>query len=218
MTNSQSKEHPLFPCPCCGYVVLESRGVGQECRLCTWVDSEEQLKDPFLQSAPNGLSLWTAQRNVLHYGASQAARREQRSQVQDDDIRHPEWRPVIDKLDNFGSAAQRALLSVADYSELYYWAQSFWNSSAVTINEQSVTDLERAHSFSIFNRNQLERSQACGCFYCCAIFKSETIKEWADRGLTAICPQCSIDAVLGSVSGHPITEDFLLQMRKRWFQ
>jgi hypothetical protein len=36
--------------------------------------------------------------------------------------------------------------------------------------------------------------------------------------LTADCPRCGIDAVIGSASGFPITSEFLSSMNGRWFQ
>lgn len=53
------------------------------------------------------------------------------------------------------------------------------------------------------------------------IFPSE-ISEWIyelDEGeeVTAICPHCGIDAVIGESSGFPITPDFLRTMNRRWF-
>jgi len=35
--------------------------------------------------------------------------------------------------------------------------------------------------------------------------------------MTALCPRCGIDSVIGSASGYPITADFLLMMRKYYF-
>jgi hypothetical protein len=36
-------------------------------------------------------------------------------------------------------------------------------------------------------------------------------------GQTALCPRCGIDAVIGSASGYPITQDFLQRMRADCF-
>lgn len=76
-----------------------------------------------------------------------------------------------------------------------------------------------SHKFSQHNRDDISRSSKCGCFCCCKIFTREDIKEWIDKGNTAICPFCGVDAVLGNASGAgiPITEDSLIDMYKRWF-
>lgn len=40
-----------------------------------------------------------------------------------------------------------------------------------------------------------ELPETVGCYYCLETFKSSTIEHWTDRGHTAICPMCYIDAV-----------------------
>lgn len=75
----------------------------------------------------------------------------------------------------------------------------------------------RAHKYSFRNRSELEKSDLCGCFYCFATFPPSAIVEWADDGQTAICPECSVDSVIGSASGFPITAEFLRRMHDHWF-
>jgi hypothetical protein len=76
----------------------------------------------------------------------------------------------------------------------------------------------RAHKHCFRNRNEVERSAHCGCFYCLETFKPVEIQEWADKGATtALCPRCGIDSVIGSASGFPLTRRFLQQMNDRWF-
>jgi hypothetical protein len=50
------------------------------------------------------------------------------------------------------------------------------------------------------HRKQLLASETAACFYCFASFAPAAITEWTDgepTGLTAICPQCGVDAVVG---------------------
>ena len=77
--------------------------------------------------------------------------------------------------------------------------------------------LNKAHAHSSKHREELQASQACGCFFCQEIFSPERIEEWCDKGQTAICPSCGIDAVIGSESGFPITKAFLGRMHEFWF-
>jgi hypothetical protein len=84
------------------------------------------------------------------------------------------------------------------------------------------TILKAAHKHSIFNKVEVLKSKLCGCFYCLAIFAPAEIKEWTDeentKGMTALCPYCGIDAVVGENSGYPINnENFLKAMNERWF-
>jgi hypothetical protein len=69
-----------------------------------------------------------------------------------------------------------------------------------------------AHDHCRNHRAELEKSESCGCFYCFAIFPPTAIREWLREEQTALCPQCDIDAVIGSASGFPITKEFLERM------
>ncbi len=82
--------------------------------------------------------------------------------------------------------------------------------------------LKAAHDRSSHHRAEIESSTICGCFYCCSEFEPNEIGEWVDAiddiiGQTALCPHCGVDAVIGSQSGFPITQEFLAQMRAHWF-
>jgi len=81
-------------------------------------------------------------------------------------------------------------------------------------------DLVRAHKLCMENRPEIEASQVCGCFYCCSIYAPSEIIDWIrdENDLTADCPRCGIDAVIGSASGFPITPEFLRLMNERYFQ
>ncbi len=78
-------------------------------------------------------------------------------------------------------------------------------------------DRIRAHRASSYHRTELMASEVCGCFYCLAIFAPSQIERWIDKDQTALCPKCSIDSVIGSASGYPITKEFLGRMEKHWF-
>jgi len=79
-----------------------------------------------------------------------------------------------------------------------------------------------AHKHSIRHRSEIERSQKCGCFYCLEIFSPEQITDWCDEDvpedqLTAICPKCGIDSIIGDASGFDVSSEFLTEMNKNWF-
>lgn len=78
--------------------------------------------------------------------------------------------------------------------------------------------LKEAHAHSSYHWGELYRSAVCGCFYCCETFSFYEIEEWVDRGVTALCPECGIDSVIGNASGYPVEEKhFLKAMRGYWF-
>jgi hypothetical protein len=84
-----------------------------------------------------------------------------------------------------------------------------------------------AHKHSSNHREEIVKSDICGCFYCLSIFKPSEILDWIgvkeneadinEKGQTALCPKCGIDSVIGSKSGYPITKDFLEKMHTHWF-
>jgi hypothetical protein len=81
-----------------------------------------------------------------------------------------------------------------------------------------ASDIISAHRFCTGNRQLIEQSSVCGCFYCLSIFTPEKITHWLDEGAgTAMCPECDIDSVIGSKAGFPITKEFLSEMKAHWF-
>lgn len=92
-----------------------------------------------------------------------------------------------------------------------------------------MQDVVSAHKHSSNHRAEVLASEKCGCFHCLATFKPEAIERWLDwpagtpageenaAGTTAMCPICNIDSVIGSSSGYPITNEFLVQMQQHWF-
>jgi len=82
-----------------------------------------------------------------------------------------------------------------------------------------TADYIAAWAHAAHHRRELEASDKCGCFYCLAIFPPRAVEDWLNEGDgTAICPECSIDSVIGSASGFPITTEFLQQMHAYWFE
>ena len=83
-------------------------------------------------------------------------------------------------------------------------------------------DILNAHKYSIDNKENITKSYKCGCFSCLNIFTSNKPMEWINkRGNgddTALCPYCSVDAVLPDISDYPITTEFLTHMKKYWFE
>lgn len=78
-------------------------------------------------------------------------------------------------------------------------------------------NLRVLHKASFKNKKLISQSIQCGCFYCKNIFAKEEIREWVDGDLTAMCPRCGIDSVIGD-NGGVITEKFLEDMNQHWFK
>ena len=81
-----------------------------------------------------------------------------------------------------------------------------------------MTNLKDIHRHCSCNRAELQQSKICGCFYCLQIYDADEIIEYVGVGeTTALCSRCHIDSVIADVVGVEITEEFLEQMKKRWF-
>lgn len=68
----------------------------------------------------------------------------------------------------------------------------------------------------MYNRESLEKSDICGCFFCGRIFKPNKIKEWCDKDQTALC-LCNIDSILAS-HDMEINQELLEQMHEYFFK
>ena len=92
-----------------------------------------------------------------------------------------------------------------------FWKTLWWTLSPVPAI--------RAHKHSIRNREEIQRSVVCGCFYCLETYPPSKIEDWLDEDHgTALCPECGIDSVIGSESGYPVSFHFLKKMRAYWFR
>lgn len=75
-------------------------------------------------------------------------------------------------------------------------------------------NLKKAYKHAAFHRVELLASKACGCFSCLKVYSPEVICNWTDKGKTAICPYCGLNAVIGDASRYPINDGFLNDMKK----
>jgi hypothetical protein len=102
----------------------------------------------------------------------------------------------------------------------------------VAERKRAHPDLVELHGHSFRNSSEVRASAMCGCFACLNTFPSGDIVEWWDRersmqsesnlactdeGMTAVCPRCGFDAVLGNQCGRELTGELLAQMQKMWF-
>ena len=61
----------------------------------------------------------------------------------------------------------------------------------------------QAHDCSFSNKEQIEKSEKCGCFFCGEIFSPSEITDYLpDEPPTAECPFCYTDSVIGGSSGR----------------
>ncbi len=92
----------------------------------------------------------------------------------------------------------------------------------------SDADLDAIWRYATRHRALLVASDAAGCFHCGAIFRPDEVTEWIDeppaldgragpeRGITAACPRCTMDAVLPSAAVS-LNAGLLAAMAARYF-
>lgn len=81
------------------------------------------------------------------------------------------------------------------------------------MNEVKIENLAQ---FSKKNKEFLEKSTLCGCYFCSSTFHPNQIKEWTDEGETGLCPICGIDSVVGDQSVR-FNEEYLSKAKEFWF-
>lgn len=77
-----------------------------------------------------------------------------------------------------------------------------------------------AHDHSIYNKEELDNSKKCGCFYCLKIFDPKEIKEWIEENngkKTAMCPYCEIDSIIAESDEYELNNELLKFMNEYWF-
>ncbi|MGE0395404.1 MAG: cytoplasmic protein [Kofleriaceae bacterium] len=74
-----------------------------------------------------------------------------------------------------------------------------------------------AKTHSSKHRAEVEASARCGCFFCFRQFAPSAIKAWTEGDQTALCPNCGVDAVIGSASPYLVNDKFLRRMHGQFF-
>ena len=86
-----------------------------------------------------------------------------------------------------------------------------------SINTEEL--LKTIHSHSMCNKEELINAKKCGCFYCLKIFNPNEIKEWIKdkNGDTALCPYCTIDAIIPESDLYTLNNALLDKMNNYYF-
>ncbi|MEK9156816.1 MAG: hypothetical protein AAB448_01615 [Patescibacteria group bacterium] len=79
--------------------------------------------------------------------------------------------------------------------------------------------VEDAIKHATNNEDAIRRSKNVGCYYCLKVYPATEITpdDFMPIERTAMCPHCSIDAVLPDVSGFELDKDTLQKIHDRWF-
>lgn len=75
------------------------------------------------------------------------------------------------------------------------------------------------HSHASNNEIEILKSKTCSCFFCRQSYSARLVNDWINdaRGVTAICPECGMDAVLGDQGGEPIDKALLKEMNLAYY-
>jgi TPR repeat protein len=70
------------------------------------------------------------------------------------------------------------------------------------IDEKLVT----LHNKATDNDISILHSNTCSCFFCRQTYSARKVNDWItdNNGVTAICPECGMDAVIGDEGGEPL--------------
>ncbi|MCQ2742179.1 MAG: sel1 repeat family protein [Bacilli bacterium] len=85
--------------------------------------------------------------------------------------------------------------------------------------QHDIKQLEEYRAHSVDNEIEIVSSSECGCFFCRQRYSAREVLDWAndDRGTSAICPVCGIDAVIGDASGIEISKTLLKEMNLAFY-
>lgn len=66
------------------------------------------------------------------------------------------------------------------------------------------------------NDAEILKSKNCSCLFCRHTYDARKVSDWIDdpKGMTAICPECGMDAVVGDASGYTFDKDTLRSINK----
>lgn len=89
------------------------------------------------------------------------------------------------------------------------------------IEKKKRPDYVEAHLHSYRNEKEIKASTLCACFHCEQFFVPQQIEAWLTESngeLTALCPYCGLDSVIGDAAGYELTALFVQKMHDYWFE
>lgn len=82
--------------------------------------------------------------------------------------------------------------------------------------------LKKLHKYCRFNRDLIEKSNKCYCFYCKSTLDAKDLLkptvQYINGGKSAICPKCGIDSILPDAIDEKITKEIIDDMYERFFE
>jgi hypothetical protein len=75
------------------------------------------------------------------------------------------------------------------------------------------------HSHATNNEIEILKSTNCSCFFCRQTYDARKVNDWVsdERGVSAICPECGMDAVIGDACGIPLDKATLKELNLAYY-
>lgn len=75
------------------------------------------------------------------------------------------------------------------------------------------------HKHCTNNEIEILQSNKCSCFFCRQTYNAREVNDWISdkRGVTAICPECGMDAVIGDACGIEFDKATLKEMNLAYY-
>lgn len=69
------------------------------------------------------------------------------------------------------------------------------------------------------NEIEILHSKTCSCLFCRQTYDARTVNDWVndENGMSAICPECGMDAVIGDNGGEPIDKGLLKELNLAFY-
>jgi TPR repeat protein len=79
--------------------------------------------------------------------------------------------------------------------------------------------LLQLHAHASNNEIEILHSTNCSCFFCRQSYSARSVNDWVNdtRGVTALCPECGMDAVIGDACGLPLDKTTLKEMNLAFY-
>lgn len=85
-----------------------------------------------------------------------------------------------------------------------------------TYSHEKESQLKRLHAYASHNKEMIEKSDKCYCFYCKGVFEKGEIETYLTEEATALCPKCGNDSVIPD-SAEKIDDRIIAEMHDYWF-
>ena len=87
------------------------------------------------------------------------------------------------------------------------------------VMKYSKSDFPLIYSHTVNNEMDILHSKQCSCLFCRQTYDARKINDWANdkNGVTALCPECGMDAVVGDASGFVLDHETLKALNLAYF-